>query len=222
MASYRVEEEDETKELEEEDQQRSIRIVNQNNMNHQRMMTMENDNGSVGIIGSLINMVRKCLLKRRGKNKNDKYEYEVNEYVEDTGYYNEYDVIFHDTVFYFLWNLIIVLLLIFTSFVYPMAFGFGIWNDTVTISLINVFIDLLFMMDVTINFCITFKQDGEIVTDRERIAKNYLHSWFVIDFIGAIPFTWFFFGLFKNADRTQRQTKTGRQISNPENCVRNR
>ena len=94
MASYRVEEEDETKELEDEDQQRSIRIVNQNNMNHQRMMTMENDNGSVGIIGSLINMVRKCLLKRRGKNKNDKYEYEVNEYVEDTGYYNEYDVIY--------------------------------------------------------------------------------------------------------------------------------
>jgi len=103
---------------------------------------------SNGIFGCFVRALRQCLLKRRSKTKNDKYEYEINEYVEDTGYYNEYDVIFHDTIFYFIWNLLIVLLLLYTSFVYPLAFGFGIWNDTVLISLINVIIDVIFIVDV--------------------------------------------------------------------------
>ena len=43
--------------------------------------------------------------------------------------------------------------------------------------------------DIVLNFRTTFvNKKGEVVTGSRRIAKQYLFSWFVIDFIAAIPF----------------------------------
>ena len=50
-------------------------------------------------------------------------------------------------------------------------------------------IDSIFFMDILIVFRTTFiNEKGDEITDNFEIAKNYLKSTFIIDFLATIPF----------------------------------
>lgn len=50
-------------------------------------------------------------------------------------------------------------------------------------------VDILFLADIFVNFNVaTYDEDMEVVEDRLTLAKNYLKSWFLIDFVTIIPF----------------------------------
>lgn len=54
--------------------------------------------------------------------------------------------------------------------------------------LITILTDLIFMVDIAINFNSTYESgDGTVIYDRKLIAKNYLKTRFAIDFLSAIP-----------------------------------
>lgn len=63
--------------------------------------------------------------------------------------------------------------------------------------IIDLIVDVMFIVDIFINFRTTFIDDqkGEVVSDPAKIAKNYLKGWFVIDVMAAIPFDLLMFGL---------------------------
>lgn len=54
-------------------------------------------------------------------------------------------------------------------------------------SVANLLIDSIFIIDLLVNFNTTFEEDLEVIYDRKKIARNYLKSRFLIDFISAIP-----------------------------------
>lgn len=52
-------------------------------------------------------------------------------------------------------------------------------------------IDAIFLADILLNlntFYVDQTRNDEIITDRLLIAKRYLKSWFIIDFLSALPF----------------------------------
>ena len=60
--------------------------------------------------------------------------------------------------------------------------------------IVDLIVDLMFIADILINFRTTYVTNGEVVTDKQKIAVNYVKGWFVIDTIAAIPFDLLLFG----------------------------
>jgi len=53
-------------------------------------------------------------------------------------------------------------------------------------------IDISFMLDIFVNFSTGFYKKGYLVMKRKEIIKNYMKTWFFIDFIASFPYSWVF------------------------------
>ena len=63
--------------------------------------------------------------------------------------------------------------------------SFGFWLDAG--------IDLYFAIDIFVNFRTAFYDgSGKLVTDNKSIAKQYLKTWFIIDFVSCVPIGYIF------------------------------
>ena len=83
---------------------------------------------------------------------------------------------------------IFVQILIFVP--YRLAFGIDVeprdWDFWV-----DVGVDVYFLADLIINFRTAYYVgNGKLVTDSCKIAKEYLRSWFIIDFFSCLPITY--------------------------------
>ena len=99
-----------------------------------------------------------------------------------------------------LWDLIIMIFLLYTTFSVPYLLSFGeplpvstgdgtrtepAWTSYDTFDLM---LDCLFCTDVVINFCTAVVLRGVYVTDLHQIWFHYAKTWFFIDFFGSVPF----------------------------------
>ena len=67
-------------------------------------------------------------------------------------------------------------------------------------------IDVVFMVDIFLNFITAWDNQGFIVREFSLIAKNYLRSWFVPDFAGSFPFDKSIAALIDSDERTLQST----------------
>merc|ERR1740117_1654633 len=62
-----------------------------------------------------------------------------------------------------------------------------------SLSMTDLCVDGLFLMDVMMNFVLMYVDDaGELVYDHWTIVKRYLFSWFLPDFISSVPWSLMF------------------------------
>ena len=86
------------------------------------------------------------------------------------------------------WDLFVTIILIFTCLSTPYRIAF-IERDNTAWTVINYSIDSMFLIDIIFIFNSAYNdEDFRIVDDRKKIAKNYLNSWFTIDFLAIVPF----------------------------------
>ncbi|KAJ8754876.1 hypothetical protein K2173_015388 [Erythroxylum novogranatense] len=91
------------------------------------------------------------------------------------------------------WQTLMVLLVIYSAWVYPfeMAFlhGNGILQKSGLYIADNV-VDLFFAIDIVLTFFLAYidTQTQLLVSDRKRIATRYLSTWFLMDVASTIPF----------------------------------
>ncbi|EDO47123.1 predicted protein, partial [Nematostella vectensis] len=110
-------------------------------------------------------------------------------------------IILHNSKFKAVWDWFVLLLVIYTSIEIPYTAAFGQSQKSPlqqlkagsAIGIVNLIVDLMFVVDILINFRSTYTRQGtdELVSNPRKIACNYLKSWFVIDFLAAIPFELF-------------------------------
>ncbi|XP_071493359.1 potassium voltage-gated channel unc-103-like [Diadema antillarum] len=120
--------------------------------------------------------------------------------------------ILHYSPFKAVWDWFILLLVVYTAIFTPYSAAFLLKNDenkaklnkdadtrdgdslstsyTQPLVIIDMVVDVMFIVDIFINFRTTFIDDtiGEVVSNPSKIAKHYLKGWFVIDVLAAIPF----------------------------------
>ena len=89
------------------------------------------------------------------------------------------------------WDVIVVLALLFTSFVTPFEVGL-LRHDFQTMQalfLINRAVDIVFVSDVVFNFNLMVYDNVENmwISDRWRIVRSYLSGMAVVDIISTIP-----------------------------------
>ncbi|KAL5019568.1 hypothetical protein ScPMuIL_002460, partial [Solemya velum] len=121
----------------------------------------------------------------------------------------------HYSPFKAVWDWIILFLVLYTAVFTPYSAAFLLNEDETRMKLnrdaatriqnaatskadllviIDLMVDLMFIVDILINFRTTYLHNGEVVTDQQKIAINYVKTWFVIDTIAAIPFDLLLFG----------------------------
>jgi hypothetical protein len=89
------------------------------------------------------------------------------------------------------WDGVILLLLVHTTYVTPFEVSFMVDKTQVdALYIVNRFIDLCFFIDIVKSFMTSyFDEDGQTwESSHWNIAKRYLRSWFVLDFVSILPF----------------------------------
>ena len=100
---------------------------------------------------------------------------------------NKIPVINPDCLFMTIWNIIILLLMIYTGLIMPYRICFT-ENDTTFWRAFETTIDFIFIFDILINLNLGYKnEENEYITNRFMIFKNYLCGWFFIDIISSLP-----------------------------------
>ena len=96
-------------------------------------------------------------------------------------------IIYPDDMFISAWNLILVLLLLYTAIITPYRISFSEDDSTAWI-IVDICVDLLFFNDVVVN-CFTAYYDNEmnLVVDRRKILMRYFKGWMIIDVIACVP-----------------------------------
>ena len=93
------------------------------------------------------------------------------------------------------WDIHIMLLLFYIALVTPIRIGFdqeARLEDDPFFFYLEKYIDILFILDIFVNFCTTyFDDDDKEIKLHSKIAITYCKSWFALDFISSIPFDWF-------------------------------
>lgn len=85
------------------------------------------------------------------------------------------------------WESMKFLLLIWTFFYLPIKVVFIPDNESVMLYAIDKMIDLIFLIDIFLNFITPIYLNYELVYSRKMIAKAYLAGWFVLDLIAVLP-----------------------------------
>ncbi|XP_055319902.1 potassium voltage-gated channel subfamily H member 2 isoform X3 [Sitodiplosis mosellana] len=126
--------------------------------------------------------------------------------------------ILHYSPFKAVWDWIILILVmytaIFTPYVAAFLLGEAEYNQKKTnryintdpIVIIDLIVDVTFVIDILINFRTTFVNgQDEVVSHPGRIAVHYLSGWFLIDLVAAVPFDL----LLVNSDTDETTTLIG-------------
>lgn len=84
------------------------------------------------------------------------------------------------------WDVVLSVLLIFILVVEPMALGF--WNESGPLEIVNIVIDVYFILDLILNFRTGYVvRDGIEIMDPRQCATHYLKTWFFLDFVSSVP-----------------------------------
>ncbi|XP_028518006.1 potassium voltage-gated channel subfamily H member 6 isoform X2 [Exaiptasia diaphana] len=139
-------------------------------------------------------------------------------------------IIRHDAIFKAVWDWFILFLVIYTAIEIPYSVAFLLPEQIRTevhgsgrfaamlagspLAVCNLCVDLLFIVDIPINFRSTYINEGtdELVTQPKKIALHYFKSWFVIDLLSAIPFEFMIYTEKKGATTLMGLLKTARLL----------
>ena len=96
-----------------------------------------------------------------------------------------------DDTFKRVWNIIIIVLLIYVATYVPVSICFnqsGPGEETTLIEIIDYIVDFLFAIDIVVNFLSSYEDSqGLPVVELKQIATNYLTGWFALDVLACLP-----------------------------------
>ena len=94
-----------------------------------------------------------------------------------------------DTPLLTTWECTVVVLVLYNAFALPYRLAFDRNHDINALTTLDTLSDVFFWIDMLLNFFIAFRDPwGVLVTNRRKIAFNYLQGWFWIDFPACFPF----------------------------------
>ena len=90
-----------------------------------------------------------------------------------------------DLVFRHVWNFLILIICVYNAFSIPFRLCFG---GTINGYAVDWTLDLLFFVDVYLNmYEFSYMEQGEMVTDKERVRNHYYNGYFKLDFVTMFP-----------------------------------
>jgi hypothetical protein len=63
-------------------------------------------------------------------------------------------------------------------------------TESMGLTFFEYFLDVVFFFDLVVNFMYVYTdKNEEVVDDPKVIVKNYLKTWFIVDFLAIFPFS---------------------------------
>eukprot|EP01029_Cantina_marsupialis_P008279 TRINITY_DN1966_c1_g2_i3.p1 TRINITY_DN1966_c1_g2~~TRINITY_DN1966_c1_g2_i3.p1 ORF type:complete len:1326 (+),score=370.72 TRINITY_DN1966_c1_g2_i3:205-4182(+) len=104
--------------------------------------------------------------------------------------WKRYKVVHPQATLKMVWDLMLAVLIMYSLLVAPFFLGFDI-EQTGHWSIIEAVLEGIFIFDVIVNFFTAYQEiDRNLVFKKRQIALRYLKTWFVVDLLSSIPFTW--------------------------------
>jgi potassium voltage-gated channel Eag-related subfamily H member 5 len=99
-------------------------------------------------------------------------------------------ILLHYCAFKAIWDWVILCLTFYTAIMVPYNVAFkNKTSEDVSLLVVDSIVDVIFFIDIVLNFHTTFVgPGGEVVSDPRVIRMNYLKSWFVIDLLSCLPY----------------------------------
>ncbi|MCJ8731014.1 hypothetical protein PDJAM_G00191140 [Pangasius djambal] len=108
-------------------------------------------------------------------------------------------IILHYCTFKTTWDWVILILTFYTAIMVPYNVSFKTKQNNVTWLVLDSVVDVIFLVDIVLNFHTTFVgPGGEVISDPQLIRMNYLKTWFVIDLLSCLPYD--IINAFENVD----------------------
>lgn len=109
-------------------------------------------------------------------------------------------IILHYSTFKTIWDWLILALTFYTALLVPYNVAFSHRSrHEVSILVLDSVVDVVFCVDIILNFHTTFVgPGGEVVSDPRTIRNDYFKSWFIIDLLSCLPYD--IFSLFEHMD----------------------
>lgn len=103
-------------------------------------------------------------------------------------------IIYPDDHFRHLWDVALILVLIYTCVIMPYRIGFlSNYDDATEWIIVDWTTDSIFYGDILVNFLSAYYDaEDELVVSRRKIIYNYITGWFFFDIAGVMPFDQFF------------------------------
>lgn len=112
--------------------------------------------------------------------------------------------VLHYSPFKAAWDWLILILVIYTAVCTPYVAAFLLDKEVKesskqqgpdVLAIADAAVDVMFVVDIVINFRTTFVDDqGEVVGRTGAMALHYLKGWFLVDMVAAIPFDLLLYG----------------------------
>ncbi|KAG8196576.1 hypothetical protein JTE90_003588 [Oedothorax gibbosus] len=99
-------------------------------------------------------------------------------------------ILLHYCAFKAIWDWVILCLTFYTAIMVPYNVAFkNKTSEDVSLLVLDSIVDVIFFIDIVLNFHTTFVgPGGEVVSDPKIIRMNYMRSWFVIDLLSCLPY----------------------------------
>uniref|UniRef100_A0A3Q3VJ82 Cyclic nucleotide-binding domain-containing protein n=1 Tax=Mola mola TaxID=94237 RepID=A0A3Q3VJ82_MOLML len=116
--------------------------------------------------------------------------------------------------FRFYWDFTMLMFMVGNLIIIPVGITFFKDETTTPWIIFNVVSDTFFLMDLVLNFRtgIVFEDNTEIILDPNKIKKQYLKTWFVVDFVSSIPVDYIFLIVEKGIDSEVYKTARALRI----------
>uniref|UniRef100_A0A8C2FKF7 Cyclic nucleotide-binding domain-containing protein n=1 Tax=Cyprinus carpio TaxID=7962 RepID=A0A8C2FKF7_CYPCA len=116
--------------------------------------------------------------------------------------------------FRFYWDFTMLLFMVGNLIIIPVGITFFKEETTMPWILFNVVSDTFFLMDLVLNFRtgIIIEDNSDIILDPKTIKKNYLKTWFIVDFVSSIPVEYIFLIVEKGIDSEVYKTARALRI----------
>ncbi|XP_054721984.1 potassium voltage-gated channel protein eag-like [Uloborus diversus] len=99
-------------------------------------------------------------------------------------------ILLHYCAFKAIWDWVILCLTFYTAIMVPYNVAFkNKTSEDVSLLVLDSIVDVIFFIDIVLNFHTTFVgPGGEVVSDPKIIRMNYMRSWFIIDLLSCLPY----------------------------------
>eukprot|EP00449_Zooxanthella_nutricula_P007048 CAMPEP_0198502602 /NCGR_PEP_ID=MMETSP1462-20131121/9408_1 /TAXON_ID=1333877 /ORGANISM="Brandtodinium nutriculum, Strain RCC3387" /LENGTH=733 /DNA_ID=CAMNT_0044231687 /DNA_START=137 /DNA_END=2335 /DNA_ORIENTATION=+ len=104
-----------------------------------------------------------------------------------------------------IWRTVLIVVVIWTAVFAPVEIAFSWWEAPKFVDYFGYATDILCVADMVLNFNVAYMHHGRLVTGHRAIAKHYLKTWFLPDFIINVPWNYIFGDVFSDSDGKSRK-----------------
>ena len=85
------------------------------------------------------------------------------------------------------WDAFVGILVVYYTIIVPVRVAFDSAEPTPEETVLDMFFNAIFIIDIVLNFRTAVKLEGVLIEDPVKIRNAYLKSWFLIDFLSTVP-----------------------------------